>query len=102
MRRFLFVALATCSAAASAPVQAQGGDRGAFLYSNCANCHGTNGRSVGGMPALAGQSRESIAKTMKDFKTGARPATIMHQIAKGYSDEQIDAIAAFLASQKAK
>jgi cytochrome subunit of sulfide dehydrogenase len=37
---------------------------------------------------------------MKAFQTGARPATIMHQLAKGYSDQQIDQIAAYFAAQK--
>jgi cytochrome c553 len=36
---------------------------------------------------------------MQDFKAGKRPATIMHQIAKGYSDEQIGALAAYLSEQ---
>jgi cytochrome c553 len=40
--------------------------------------------------------------TMKDFKSGARPATVMHQHAKGYSDEQIEMLAKFFAAQKRK
>ena len=96
----LAIVLAACSSAATA----QGRDHNLArnLAATCANCHGTNGRSVGAMPALAGQSRESIAKIMKEFKSGARSASIMHQIAKGYSDQQIDAIAAFLGAQEAK
>jgi cytochrome c553 len=39
---------------------------------------------------------------MRDFKTGVRPATIMHQLAKGYTDEQIEALAAYFSAQKAK
>jgi cytochrome c553 len=35
---------------------------------------------------------------MQAFKAGTRPATVMHQIAKGYSDEQIKAIAAWFAA----
>jgi cytochrome c553 len=37
---------------------------------------------------------------MKAFKTGARPATVMHQLAKGYSDAQIDTIAGYFAAIK--
>jgi cytochrome c553 len=37
---------------------------------------------------------------MQAYKSGALPATLMHQIAKGYSDEQIQAIAAYFAAQK--
>ena len=74
---------------------------GAYLASNCANCHGTSGRSVGAMPSLSGQNKEYIALQMRAFRDGQRPATIMHQLSKGYSDAQIDAIAAHFASQPA-
>ena len=43
---------------------------------------------------LAGLPRDHIATQMRAFRDGQRPATVMHQIAKGYSDAQIDAIAA--------
>jgi cytochrome c553 len=66
----------------------------------CANCHGTNGHAQPGMEALAGVSKDDIAKKMLDFKNGRRPATVMDQIAKGYSDDQIHAIAAYFAAQK--
>jgi cytochrome c553 len=54
------------------------------------------------MPALAGQSKDFIVKSMRDFREGKRPATIMHQLAKGYSEEEIDLIAGYLAAQKAR
>ena len=44
--------------------------------------------------------RQLSESQMKEFKSGARPATLMHQLAKGYSDEQIEAIAAYFAAQK--
>jgi hypothetical protein len=53
-----------------------------------------------GMESLAGVSQEDIVKKMQDYKTGRRPATLMHQISKGYSDDQIQAIAAYFAAQK--
>jgi cytochrome subunit of sulfide dehydrogenase len=68
--------------------------------SACANCHGTNGKAVGAAPALAGQPAAELVKKMAAYKTGAVPATIMHQIAKGYTDAQIEAMAAFFAAQK--
>jgi cytochrome subunit of sulfide dehydrogenase len=37
---------------------------------------------------------------MQDFRSGKRQATVMHQIAKGYTDEQVDAIAAYLSAQR--
>jgi len=67
---------------------------------SCANCHGTDGRAQPGMDSLAGVSKDDLTKKMLDFKAGRRPATIMHQLAKGYSDEQIEAIAAYFAAQK--
>ena len=66
----------------------------------CANCHGTNGQAQPGIEALAGVKQDEIVKKMMDFKTGRKPATIMHQLAKGYSDEQIVAIAGYFAAQK--
>lgn len=80
--------------------QAQDANTGRNIASNCANCHGTLGRSQGGMPALAG--RADVLQLMKEFKEGKRPATIMHQLAKGYSDEQIALVAAYFAQQKAR
>lgn len=67
---------------------------------SCANCHGTDGRAQPGMASLAGASKDDLVKKMQDFKAGRRPATIMHQLAKGYSDDQIEAIAAYFAGQK--
>lgn len=76
-------------------------DPGARLYATCAGCHGTNGAGSGGaLPVLAGQSAEALAASLRAFKAGTRPSTIMQQIAKGYSDEQIAMLAAFLAAQK--
>ena len=66
----------------------------------CANCHGTNGQAQPGMESLAGVNKDDIVKKMLDFKAGRKPATIMHQLAKGYSDEQIVAIAGYFAAQK--
>jgi cytochrome c553 len=73
-----------------------------FLASNCANCHGTNGHSVPGspVPGLAGYERNAFIERFNAFKKGERPATIMHQISKGYNDEQIAALATYFAAQK--
>ena len=67
---------------------------------SCATCHGTDGRAQPGMASLAGASKDDMVKKMLEFKAGSRPATLMHQLAKGYSDEQIEAIAAYFAAQK--
>ncbi|MDQ5907781.1 MAG: cytochrome subunit of sulfide dehydrogenase [Pseudomonadota bacterium] len=72
------------------------------LVANCANCHGTNGKAVpgAGMEPIAGEPKEKLVKKIKEYRSGVRPATVMHQISKGYTDEQIDLIAGFLAAQK--
>lgn len=94
------------AAALLAPPLAYAQDRnlGRNLAAQCANCHGTNGQSQGGIPGLAGQSRGYLIAQMNAFKTGARTgpaATIMHQLAKGYTDEQVAMMADYFASQKA-
>jgi cytochrome c553 len=71
------------------------------LAATCANCHGTNGNVRGkDVKPLAGVAAEKILAQIADFKSGAQPATIMHQISKGYSDEQLKLIAGYFAAQK--
>jgi cytochrome c553 len=81
------------------PVFAQNADLARNLAATCANCHGTNGQAKGDMKPLAGVSAEKTLALWADFKSGAQPATIMHQISKGYSDEQIKLIAGYFAAQ---
>ncbi|MEN9383575.1 MAG: Cytochrome subunit of sulfide dehydrogenase [Pseudomonadota bacterium] len=66
----------------------------------CANCHGTDGRAQPGMESLAGKDAAEMTQKLLDFKSGRKPATIMHQLSKGYSDEQLKDIAAYFAAQK--
>lgn len=70
------------------------------LAANCAACHGANGKAQGTMPALAGKSREYLIEQLQAFKSGRREGTIMPQIAKGYSDLQINRLAEYFADQK--
>jgi cytochrome c553 len=72
------------------------------LAATCTGCHGTNGNARGGITPLAGLAAEQIIAAMADFRSGARPATVMHQIAKGYTDEQIKLIAGYFAAQLPK
>ena len=66
----------------------------------CANCHGTGGVAQPGMVSLAGQSREDMTAKLLAYKEGKLPATIMHQISKGYTDDQLRALAGWFAAQK--
>jgi cytochrome c553 len=86
---------------AASSVQAQDAS-GRNLAAACAICHGTDGRPVKDSPVipLAGLPADHLATQMRAFRDGKRPATVMHQIAKGYNDAQIDALAAWFAAQK--
>lgn len=87
--------LALSAASLAAPPTA------AMLSNACAGCHGTLGASAGpSMPSLAGQSKVSIVESMKGFKSGVRPSSIMGRLAKGYSDAEFDAMGEFFSKQK--
>ena len=85
---------------ATGGAQAQDPNLARNLAATCANCHGTNGNARGDMKPLAGLQAEKIVATLNDYKSGALPATIMHQISKGYTDEQIKLIAGYFAAQQ--
>lgn len=86
---------------AALPALGQDANLARNLAATCANCHGTNGQAKGDMKPLAGLTAEKIVAMVADFKSGAQPATIMHQIAKGYTDEQIRLVAGYFAAQPA-
>ena len=95
----LGVAVAFISAAV--PALAQDSNATRSLAATCTACHGTDGISVGGVPpSLAGQSKDYLLQQLNDFKNGKRSATIMHQHAKGYTDAQLERIAAYFAAVK--
>ncbi len=95
------VAIAASAAVCAGAAASEPSNLGERYASTCASCHGANGVPLGGaVPGLAGQSSEYIINAMAEFKTGKRQATIMHQIAKGYSDRQIELLAAYFAAQK--
>jgi cytochrome c553 len=91
--------------AANAGVRADTGEApsdpaGARLAATCTGCHGTNGRTVGdALPPLAGQPKQALLANLMAFKSGNRSATIMTQLVKGYSDADLERIAAFFANQ---
>lgn len=83
------------------PAVAQAQQSGRNLAASCAICHGTEGRAATqSVISLAGLPKDHIATQMRAFREGKRPATVMHQIAKGYTDVQVDAIAEWFAAQK--
>lgn len=87
-----------------APARAQDAQalRVSSLAATCATCHGTGGHAVddAAVPGLAGLPASYTVDQLQAFKSGTRPATVMQQIAKGYTDAQIELIAAYFAAQK--
>jgi len=104
MRGITLVVAAVLALAAASPTIAQQGDPnlGRAVAATCANCHGTGGVSVGEVPSLAGRPKDELVRKMQDFKAGRTQGTIMPQLAKGYTDEQIDVVAAWYAARPAK
>ena len=101
LTRVAALSLALASSLIASQAMAQSSAQVRSWAASCSNCHGTNGKAQPGMIPLAGYNAEMLVKAMAEFKSGARPAaTVMHQLAKGYSDEQIKAIAAYYAAQK--
>jgi sulfide dehydrogenase cytochrome subunit len=72
------------------------------VAASCAQCHGTDGKPAQGsaLPPLAGRPREELIAQLQAFKAGTRPATIMTQLSKGFSDAQIEQIAGHFAAMK--
>jgi sulfide dehydrogenase cytochrome subunit len=97
------ILLAALIAAAPLPAFAQSGDQAVArsLAATCAACHGTEGRGVPqAFAALAGRPKGDLVSILQAYKTGKIPATVMHQLSKGYTDEQIEMIAAYFAAKK--
>jgi cytochrome subunit of sulfide dehydrogenase len=72
------------------------------LAATCANCHGSEGRPPQGssLPPLAGIPAARFNERMQSFKSGAAGPTVMHQIARGFNEAQIEQMAAYFAAQK--
>lgn len=72
------------------------------LAATCANCHGTDGRAVEGsqVPSLAGMPRDYMVAQMNAFRDGSRPATVMHQLTKGLTEQQIESVSTYFSTLK--
>ncbi len=98
-KRIAAAVLAALLVPAGASAQSAG-PSGQALGQTCFVCHGPDGRSAGPIASLAGLPKDHVVRQMTEFKTDRRPSTIMNRIAKSYSDEQIAAIAEFIATLK--
>ncbi|MFN3785278.1 MAG: c-type cytochrome [Thiothrix sp.] len=76
-------------------VEAPDGAR--LLAAQCFQCHGTAGLSATGIDTIAGMSAAKLIGEMLEMKYSVK-ADIMHYQAKGYNEEQIRAIATYLAA----
>ena len=85
--------------AADAAHDAQSATAVRLLAATCANCHGPQGASPGAMPSIAGLPREHLAERLRTLRAGAADATLMHQLAKAYSDDEIERLATYFAGQ---
>ena len=82
--------------AGTASAQAQ--DAG-IVANACTSCHGVDGRSESAIPTIAGIDPVIFVQLMKSFRSDSLSVTIMNRIAKAYSDEQIDLLAAYFGAR---
>jgi cytochrome c553 len=77
---------------------------GATKSKSCAACHGADGNAGADQqyPRLAGQYADYIARALHEYKNGDRKNPIMSGMAAPLSDEDINDIAAYYASQSGK
>jgi len=66
----------------------------------CSGCHPSSARASSPVIRLAGRDRAEIVKAMREFRSGERAATVMDRIAKGFTDAEIEAIAAWFAQDR--
>ncbi len=96
-------ATAVAKAAPKAKPKLMSGASAEMLANTCAGCHGTHGASGGpATPTIAGLEEEYFVDVMHQFKSGDRWSTIMGRIAKGYTDEEIEAMAGYFSNLEFK
>jgi len=70
------------------------------LANTCFSCHGSEGASVGAMPSIKGKPADFIMSQLMAFRAGKREATVMTRITKGFTADEIQALARYFAGQK--
>jgi cytochrome c553 len=80
--------------ASAAPVRAASAPPGA---ASCSGCHAPTSQAI---PNIYGRDADATRSTLLAFRNGSMPATVMTRIAKGFSEDEIGSIAAWLATQK--
>jgi len=97
--RVTLLSTALLGGALTLPAAAEDANLGRNLAATCVTCHG---KGTTGTGTLDGMPKSQLTQAMKDFKSGARPATLMHQLSKGYTEQQVESIAQYFSQQKAK
>lgn len=83
------------------PLSAFGEDvQGRNWAGACTGCHGTEGRSSGAIPSIAGIEKQKFVRLMMAFRDGSQPATVMHQHARGLNDDQIEKLGDYFSSRE--
>ena len=98
-RFHLLASIAMAAAFTGGTAHAQVGESGRLLASNCFQCHGTNGKGPG-FDTIAGKSASELYQELKDFQSGKEGDGIMTKHAMGYTDAQLQSLAAWLATQR--
>jgi len=94
--RFVFLiapTIACCGPVAAASLPPAGA-------ASCSGCHALHEPASSPIPRIYGRDANEIVTVMAAFRDGSRPSTVMGRIAKGFSDEELRPIAAWLESQK--
>ncbi len=100
IKRFrVLIPLVVVVAGASTAAQAQVGQAGRLLASNCFQCHGTNGKGPG-FDDINGKSVGEIYKKLKEFQSGKEGNGLMTKHALGYTDAQMVALDKWLSTQR--
>lgn len=76
----------------------------ALLAAACANCHGPDGRSTGGIPSLRDQDPAHLLARMEALRS-ARPAvdaTVMPRLLKGYDSAELQALARWFGRKESR
>lgn len=67
---------------------------------SCSGCHAVSAAAESPVPKINGRSANETVTLMNEFRSGAKPSTVMNRIAKGFTEEETRRIAAWLAVQK--
>jgi cytochrome c553 len=93
-------AIAAALISASAPARSPTDSQVSEWSTTCMSCHGTDGKALGVGLVLGGRSEDYLYKALIAFKDGSRPGSMMPQLVKGFSDEELKSMSAEFAHFK--